>query len=355
MGQAIRHFRKVVSLRNDSGRLSLESLLSGSALWLALLYLMQDGAMAAGPAEGARGSSGSDAGDMGLGGAGPAGGGSGEATAGSSGIGSPPVPSAERGTDGVAAGEFPAPLSGPGRWNPPGGATVTAGTPPLTPQDTPAGAVSSLVAGSSEMPWTVGGTVEKAVVGEGGPEPEGPGTGPEIPGFRVVLRSLEGVVSRSVEGVASTSYHNSLGTITDAVIDLRHVATPKALVSSDRQLHLLSLSVLNDAELAMDSQHTGLKQARLLFGPESNDIRLHVSDAIELALLAGGTARGQILQSLIGMLDSQLEDSGGGGVLELSSLGQFHLKAPADPGNRQLGIDLLAEAMQNSSILLGGC
>ncbi|MCP9929371.1 hypothetical protein KBY82_01085 [Cyanobium sp. AMD-g] len=176
---------------------------------------------------------------------------------------------------------------------------------------------------------------------------------PEIPGLRVVLRSDESLVSRSVEGVASTQYSNTLGAITDAVINLRNISTPQVQVGSDRELHLLALSVLNDAVLTLESRNTGLNRSALLLGPEANDIRLQVSDDIDLGLLAGGLARGQVLQSLIGMLDSRLQDAGGGGTLELISLAQFHLRAPEAPTKRQLGIDLLAQAMQDSAILMG--
>ncbi|MEA5443969.1 calcium-binding protein, partial [Cyanobium gracile UHCC 0281] len=248
-----------------------------------------------------------------------------------------------------------------------------AGAPASPSQELPPAAAGSLAAGSSSQPLAVAAARLEATRPTASPPVTDMDAGretaaattttttttmamaaePEIPSLRVVLRSNEGIVSRSVEGAASTSFRNELGAITDAVIDLRNVATPLVEVSSDRRLNLLSLSVLNDADLTMESRNTGLNQARLLFGPEANDIRLQVSDVIDLALLAGGTARGQILESLIGMLDSQLQDIGGGGSLELSSLARFQLRAPTAPEHRQLGIDLLSQAMQNSSILLG--
>ena len=70
---------------------------------------------------------------------------------------------------------------------------------------------------------------------------------PEIPSFRVVLRSNEAIVSRSVEGDANTEYHHSLGTITDTAIDLRNQETPQVLVSSASQLHLLALRMRRPA------------------------------------------------------------------------------------------------------------
>ncbi|KEF42829.1 MAG: hypothetical protein ER33_04640 [Cyanobium sp. CACIAM 14] len=177
---------------------------------------------------------------------------------------------------------------------------------------------------------------------------------PEIPTFRVVLRSSQGIASRSVEGVASSDYTHSLGAITDAVIDLRGTPIPRVIVNSEQDLHLLSLSVLNDAALKVNTQHTGLQQASLLLGSEANTIVLRFNDSLDLALLAGGTARGQIHQSLIGLQDSRLEDAGGDASLELSSLTGFQLKGPEAQQLRQVNIDLLAEAMRNSAILLGG-
>ncbi|WP_216908705.1 hypothetical protein [Synechococcus sp. CCY 0621] len=364
-----------MSLRNDSGRLSLESVLSGTALWLAVLYLMQDVAEAAGPVQGDQPSpdgfaGGGDPGNGGGADSAPRGGADDSRGA----LGAPAPPAETVGADGIAAGELPAAVSGPGRWRPPsGGEGPTAGAPASLSQDLAPTAARSLAAGSSALPLAGSAAQSDAPRPTASPSATGRGPGgetaaadgvatttvmamaaePEIPSLRVVLRSQEGIVSRSVEGVASTSFRNELGSINDAVIDLRNVATPLVEVSSDQQLSQLSLSVLNDADLTMESRNTGLNQTRLLFGPETNDIRLKVSDVIDLALLAGGTARGQILESLIGMLDSQLQDTGGGGTLELSSLARFQLRAPTAPENRQLGIDLLAQAMQNSSILLG--
>ncbi|MFZ0407669.1 MAG: hypothetical protein WAM11_06110 [Cyanobium sp.] len=394
----------MISLRSDSGRLSLESVLTGTALWLAILYLMQDAALAAGTGpeqqtgNGGGGGGGGDfgggvgrggdgdggdfdfdggGGDFGGGGDGGGGGGGGDGggNGGVRGLEDPGSTAAgfgatrEDSRQAIKGPEPPAAVASSGGMAGDGGMTADSGTSSgdgperwIPPEGSPA-VTGSAIHGSSAIPATGSGAgsadqTRWAPMTVGGPAGEGTTRGdlepkPEIPGLRVVLRSTESIVSRSVEGPASTDFRNTLGAISDAVIDLRDVVTPKVLVSSDRELHLLALSVLNDADLAMASDHTGLKQASLLFGPEANDIRLQVSDAIDLGLVAGGAARGQIHQSLIGMLDSHLQDSGAGAVLNLSSLARFLLKAPGDPLKRQLGVDLLAQAMQNSTILLG--
>jgi hypothetical protein len=156
-----------------------------------------------------------------------------------------------------------------------------------------------------------------------------------------------------VEGAASTDYRRTLGAITDVAIDLRQQETPQVLLSSDSQLHLLALSLLGDATLTLASDHTVLDRATLLLGSEVNTIGIQLYATIDAALIAGMTGRSQIQQSLIALRDSLLQDSGPGGFLAISSLSRFLLKAPGDGLNRQLGIDLLAEAMNNSSILLG--
>jgi hypothetical protein len=176
---------------------------------------------------------------------------------------------------------------------------------------------------------------------------------PVLPGLRVLLRSSEGMVSRTVEGAASTDYRRTLGAITDVAIDLREQETPQVLVSSDSQLHLLALSLLGDATLTLASDNTVLDRATLLLGSEVNTISIALYTTIDAALIAGMAGRSQIQQSLIALRDSLLQDSGPGGSLAISSLSRFLLKAPGGGLNHQLGIDLLAEAMNNSSILLG--
>lgn len=354
--------------------------MTGTALWLAFLYLMQDVPAAAGPAEGEQAAAGPDGVGGGLEDAVFSSDASRDGSEASPQGAQGPVPPAAPVAAGGGGGDDRQASSGgrSGGWITPKGPPDAAAIPSAGLQEQPGpGGSRSLAASSSAMSLTGAGGADRsggsdrsrqdpsrsdrtdARGGASAPQTgevnsqETLATEPEIPAFRVVLRSNEGIVSRSVEGVASTDYRNTLGTITDAVIDLRDVATPKALVSSQRQLHLLALSVLDDAALNVKSDHTGLNKASLLFGPEVNDIRLQVSDAIDLGLVAGGAARGQIHQSLIGMLDSRLQDTGGGGGLDVSSLARFLIKAPGAPSDRQLGIDLLAQAMQNSAILLG--
>ena len=380
MGQATYQFRHLMSLRGDRGRLSLESVLTGTALWLAFLYLMKDGA-AAGPVESRQAGASTGDGEAPDPRMAPSAGGSG-----SSGTPPAPLPPAPPGAGsaegGLSVADRPGTTPGGEPWLPLPGEDQT---PPVHSAATPGGppmALQSPAAGSSSFPWSfslpgsgAGGTARtdleadasdpiddssdpneaaRAVPGQGREASMARETEePEIPGLRVVLRSDESLVSRSVDGVATTQYSNSLGAITDAVIDLRAISAPQVQVSSDRELHLLALSVLNDAALTLESRNTGLNRSALLLGPEANEIRLQVSDDIDLGLLAGGLARGQVLQSLIGMLDSRLQDAGGGGTLELVSLARIHLLAPGTPTGRQLGIDLLAQAMQDSAILLG--
>jgi hypothetical protein len=410
MGQAMHHLRRVMSLRSDPGRLSLETVLTGTALWLALLYLMHDGAMAAGSDGGAT----ADARPGDGGGWHEGRGSASEAT----GDGAEPFPERVAGSEanrefsfeGIAAENppawsgrrfgwiqaeaapersaaatawpaalgsqvepglvdhsfhaDPATLSGAGT----GGAGWTRQAPSAKPSTRMEGTGMQMKPRFlSPVEWTGAdeglhfGSVDPSdgsVAGVNAPTitiplPEPPEPRSENPSLRVVLRSDETLVSRSVEGVAQTQYRNTLGAITDAVIDLREISTPEVHVSSDRELHMLALSVLNDAGMILESHNSGLNRSSLLLGPETNSIRLQVSDDIDLGLLAGGMARGQVLQSLTGMLDSRLHDAGGGGTVELISQAQFHLRAPGSPMERQLGIDLLTQAMRDSAMLLG--
>lgn len=373
MGQAIQQFRRAMSLRSDPGRLSLETGLTGTALWLTFLYLIQDGAMAAVAEGGLSPDTGSGARTTAGPGtaptAGVAGGGAGETGVP---IGGEPVSST---AGGARPGLVPADPSAPGSAAEPGlslpGQGAAAALPTTWAPGGPLSGSGPLAAGDSGLPWS-GSSLPATRAADRGEQPgdpsdpsDAPGDGParaavvspgappEIPTFRVVVRSEESLVSRSVEGAAHSRYSHSLDAIRDTVIDLRDIRTPRVQVGSDRELTLLALSVLDDADLSLATHTTGLNRASLQLGPEANDILLRVSEAIDLALVAGGLARGQVLQSLIGMLNSRLEDAGGGGTLELSSLARFQLHSPVGAAKRQLGIDLLAQAMQDSAILLG--
>jgi hypothetical protein len=380
MGQAIQQFRRAMSLRSDPGRLSLETGLTGTALWLTFLYLMQDGAMAAAAEGGASPEYGPGAGAAAGQGtaltAGPAGGGGAEGGAPAG--GEPGSASTGGARPGLGPADPPSPVGGGDRGIRLPDQMVAGALPNAWAQEGPLSGSRSEAAASSGLPWTSSPGAPRGQKRSHASEPidatsnapsnapsAGPGAGPErpamaspeappeIPTLRVVVRSDDSLVSRSVEGEAHSRYRHSLDAIRDAVIDLRDIRTPRVQVGSDRELTLLAHSVLDDADLSLESHTTGMNRATLLLGPEANDIRLRVSDAIDLGLRAGGLARGQILQSLIGMLDSRLEDAGGGGTLELSSLARFLLQSPVGAANRQIGIDLLAQAMQDSAILLG--
>lgn len=374
-----------MSFRNDPGRLSLETLLTGTALWLTFLYLMQEGAAAAGSINAQLGSGQPPDGDTG-------------ATAmdrtpirtGSEGerrsLVAPEARFAEGQTPaaGSAVGDSPDSAAGGGGWSqaPVGHRVVP--SPGLQDQGGAVPGTGSLAAGTLPLPWDAssGNSSERRSTGQGqGSDRPGvkegtpvdvaapplaadppvvvpavesaPAVVPEVPGFRVLVRSSDSLVSRSVEGQAQASYHQSLGAITDAVIDLRDTPAPEVRVGSERDLQLLALSVLEDAELVVEISNTGLQRTSLLLGPEFNDIRVLVSDVIDLALMAGDLARGQIQQSLVGMQDSRLEDAGGGGALELSALAEVQLTASEAGSQLLLDVDLLAQAMQDSVVLLG--
>jgi len=401
LSQAKQRFSRLMSLRDDSGRLSLESVLSGTALGLALLYLINDIAAAASPA--GRGQPAASGVPLGGGGLASGAGGSNASGAGKKGAGEEiqgAVPTPSQASPVADPNGRLVPASGLGNSVPPNRIAELIAPRPAGPWPAVQGpdfwpGVVSLVASSSALPSalptvlpsTDGSTNTSGSIraspppGGSGPATQGLATDglseletppraeqpatpelvgqkplapdPEIPSFRVVLRSNEAIVSRSVEGDANTEYHHSLGTITDTAIDLRNQETPQVLVSSASQLHLLALSQLGDATLTLVSDHTGLNRTNLLVGPEVNAIRITVSETIDAGLMAGMAAQSQIRQSLIAMRDSQLQDSGDGGSLDISSLARFLLKAPGDEFNRQIGIDLLAGAMQNSTILLG--
>jgi hypothetical protein len=382
MGQAIQRFLRAMSLRSDPGRLSLETGLTGTALWLAFLYLMQDGAVAAvsggGLSADARPGGGAAVVPGNGPAAAPAGGGAGRAAvpageepAPDSAAGAPVgfEPTASPGTPGgadrsspasgqIAAASMattPAPEgrpSGSRPWDPDGSGLPWSGSSsPASAATASPGPPSS---GSSDPRTSLMDGPARPRAASGGPEApvENP-TSPAIPSFRVVVRSDDSLISRSVEGEAHSRYSHSLGAIRDAIIDLRDVLTPLVAVESRRTLTILALSVLDATELAVDSCTVGLDRSILLLGSEANDIRLRNTDAIDMALVAGGGATAQILQSLIGLLGSRLEDAGGGGSLELSSLARIRLHAPGSSERRQIGIDLRTQAMQDSAILLG--
>lgn len=375
MGQAIQQFRRAMSLRSDPGRLSLETGLTGTALWLTFLYLMQDGAMAAAAGGGPPPENGPGAGAAGQGSARAAGTAGGVGADAGAPAGWEPGSAASGGAHrGLAPADPSGPVSAGERGLSPPGQAAAAAMANTWAQEAPLSGFRSPVAAGSGLPWTGSPAAARRqqrsvalessdatseatsdVTGDG---PEQPMmarsvTPPEIPTFRVVVRSDGSIVSRSVEGGAESRYHQTLEALRDTVIDLRDIRTPRVQVGSDRELTLLALSVLDDADLSLATHTTGMNRASLQLGPEANDILLRVSDAIDLALVAGGLARGQVLQSLIGMLDSRLEDAGGGGTLELSSLARFQLHSPVSAVKRQIGIDLLAQAMQDSAILLG--
>lgn len=342
-----------MTLRRDGRRVSLEGVLTGAALGIFLLYLIEDAAMAA----------------MGPSGGGPVGD-PGPLDLGDFSTRTGRIRVAPLGEVLVESpqGRRMGPGSGDGGGQPDaggigqgGGGQVFAGR---RPQGLAEGRLSFVGGSAPEISGGGGGnTPQPPGPQPPGPEPPGP-PGPEPPNpepeidqlpqmMLVVVRTNGAGSSRSLEGTATTTGEQRQVGIEDSVIDLRGAAQPALELRSDRLLPSSAVSSLESAELDLIARHVGLLRSTFLQGKEADVLVLGARDLPELATLAATEAKATLQSRTIGLDRSQISTGGGDDLIGLEALTKLTYTGVGTADRAQMSFDLLTQALKDSSIHLG--
>jgi hypothetical protein len=343
ISSGLSEFKDAVSLKKDGRRVSLEGVLTGAALGIVLLYLVEDAVAAVSgppiggplqdPGDGEPGSLGATAGrieirplqDLGLAfddirpqgfGMGSSGGGLAE-IGGRGGRG----PVAE---DGPSSQESSRPLDviasfggggGGGGWD--GGGSSNPDVPPIPPG------------------------------------PPTPGTEPLPQLMLVVVRTFGGAGSRSLEGRAGSSQNAIQVGIENTSMDLRQSGAPAMELRSQRTLQSFAISGLDDADLNMIAEHIGLVNTTFLNGTAADALIIGTSDLLTLGLQSAGSASAVLGSRTVVMDNSRLVGLGGSDLVGLEGITELRFAGLGTSQRADLSFHLLAEGLKDSGILLG--
>jgi len=193
------------------------------------------------------------------------------------------------------------------------------------------------------------------------PEPPGPpGPLPPTPAnllpqlVLVVVRTISGSSSRTVEGKAVSEQQATQVGIENTLLDLRAAAAKQGLrLDSDRTLQSFAISQLDDADLRLMAEHIGLLNTTVLNGNGSDAVIVNTRDLLQLGLFSPTTATATVNSRLTGMQDSTIQGVPGADYVALEELTNLTFTGLGGSDQAYLSFDLLTTALRNSGILLG--
>ena len=215
--------------------------------------------------------------------------------------------------------------------------------------------------GGSPLPAGGSGALQPGDVDPAQPEPPGPpGPLPPTPGsllpqlVLVVVRTVSGASSRTVEGKAVSEQQATQVGIENTLLDLRAAAAKQGLrLDSDRTLQSFAISQLDDADLRMVAEHIGLLNTTVLNGDGSDALIVNARDLLQLGLFTPTTATATVNSELTGMQDSTIQGVPGADYVALEELTRLTFTGLGGSDQAYLSFDLLTTALRNSGILLG--
>lgn len=215
------------------------------------------------------------------------------------------------------------------------------GSPPA--DDTPVGS-------EGEAPQTT----TTAVVSERHPSEPIPQTPP--PRLLLHVEQRQSLVARSVEGSAVIDDHNQQSGLSASRLSLDASVEHLLQLDSLRRFSGLALSRLDEARLNQQGENRAIDASMILGSAGSGSYAIQASDSLTLAL-SGSIARHlQLVDRVIGLRDSTLSDPGGNNRIAIRASLELALAA-AEPGLTMEASgssgELRSTALQNSSLLLG--
>jgi len=169
----------------------------------------------------------------------------------------------------------------------------------------------------------------------------------------VAVVGEETVVARSFSGPAVVRARSSQVALEGTTIDGREGTTEWMEVVSSRRLHSLATSTLGAAELDVDGETIGARQAQLWAGDSIRSIRIEGLDDLHFALAGAAPSTAQIRQQTIAMENSTLRADAGVDTLSVRSLMDLDVDLQGHPDQAGLSLQFDTVALQDSDVMLG--
>lgn len=190
------------------------------------------------------------------------------------------------------------------------------------------------------------------------PEPPDP---PPLPQDRVLqplvlvlVRGDEQATSRSLQERAATLQSPSQVGVAFSTINLEQAGGAGFEVLSDRRLQGSGLSPFDDATLSIIASHAAMVGSQLLGGARADVVLLSARELISLGLLTPGEASASLRSDTVALADSTIVDPGGNNLLMLQANTQLSFIGLGDSQRSSLVFDLLTQGLRDSAIALGG-
>jgi len=213
--------------------------------------------------------------------------------------------------------------------------------------------------GGSPLPASRSGGLQPGGLQPGGddpiqPEPPPTPVNPLPQLVLVVVRTVSSASSRTVEGKAVSDQNATQVGIENTLLDLRAAAAGQGLrLDSDRTLQSFAFSELDDADLSLVAEHIGLLNTTVLNGNGSDALIVNARDLLQLGLFTPTRATATVNSELTGMQDSSIQGVPGADYVALEGLTNLTFTGLGGSDQAYLSFDLLTTALKNSGILLG--
>ena len=169
----------------------------------------------------------------------------------------------------------------------------------------------------------------------------------------VLVRDTDRSTARSLQARADIIQNPGQIGVAFSTIDLQQAGGAGFEVLSDRHLLGSALSGFDDATLSMIAEHAAMVGSRLLGGTRGDVAVISARDLISLALLTPAVASASLQSQTAALAESTILDRGGNNLLMLQANTQLDFIGLGNSQRASLAFDLLTQGLRDSAIALG--
>jgi hypothetical protein len=193
------------------------------------------------------------------------------------------------------------------------------------------------------------------------PEPPEPPIPPEPPGPPEALPELVLVVVRSAPSVGARSmFDNARGSnitnqyaIKDSSITYESDLPQAAQWYSDREAPSYASSRFSDAALDLIAEHVNMMNSRLFTGAGTDLLVFSANDFLPLGLFSAGLTEAQVRDRVAAYDSSRLETGSGDELIAFEAICNLEFMGLGESNSTRLAFDLMTQGLRNSFIDVG--
>lgn len=186
------------------------------------------------------------------------------------------------------------------------------------------------------------------------PPPPPPPVSKQLPMMVLVLvRTQNTTTGRALEDQASSSQDLNQQGVESSNIRMQRPGGTSFQVLSDRLLQSTGVAELDDATLSLIASNAAVVSSQVFGGPSSDVYLLSARDLIRLGLISNGDADATLKSRTASLVNSNLIDGGGNNLIVLQANSKLNFIGLGDSQRASLAFDLLTEGLRESVIALG--